>query len=189
MRDDMNEDIEFEPDFETDDEIEFEPDEGFDDIEYAGTGRSRRLDEIKARGRQALHNAADRGRERIYDAAERGRGRLATAIDSAAGRVDQRLHESADYLRTHDVDGIRQDLSNQIRRHPLLSAGVALGAGYLIGRVLVDSGPRRGRRGHSGVGRQLSRALVSGVGAMLTARVRDSLARRPPSQDVIDDDY
>jgi hypothetical protein len=135
-----------------------------------------------------LSTAKERGRERLYDAADRGRGRLADALDSAADRLDDRLAHSSNYLRTHDVDVIRDDLSNTIRRHPLLSAGVAIGAGYLIGRVFSDAALRAGKRSRSRnrVGRQLSRAVVGSIGAMVASRMRNALGR-PRSPEIVDD--
>ena len=182
MIDDTNDGVEFEAELEQD--IDFESDERLDDA-VGESPRHSRFDGLKARGREAISNVAERGRERLYVAADRGRGRLADAIDTAAERIDDRLSGGATYLRTHDVDVMRDDLSNTIRRYPLLSAGVAIGAGYLIGRALDL--PRPGRRRNRGrVGKQLSRAVVSTLGAIVAARMRDSLTR-PRSPDIIDD--
>ena len=182
MIDDTNDGVEFEPDL--DEDIDFESAERLDDAVGESTLQSR-LEGLKARGREAISSVTERGRERLYGAAERGRGRLADAIDTAAERLDDRLTEGSRYLRTHDVDVMRDDLSNTIRRYPLLSAGVAIGAGYLIGRALDL--PRPGRRRNRGrVGKQLSRAIVSSVGAIVAARMRDSLTR-PRSPEIVDD--
>ena len=184
MIDETNEGVEFEPDLD-DADVDFESDEEFE--EALNDRASARFDNLKTRGRQALSSAAERGRERLYVAADRGRGRLADALDSAADRIDDRLAHGSDYLRTHDVDVMRDDLSNAIRRYPLLSAGVAIGTGYLLGRVLTDAIPHRGRRrGRNSVGKQLSRAVVSSLGAIVASRVRDSLARSR-SPDIVDD--
>ena len=185
MSDDRNDSVEFEPDL-ADQEVDFESDEELEDALNERTGRSR-FDGLKARGRQAFSSATEKGRERLYVAADRGRSRLADALDTAAERLDDRLTDSSRYLRTHDVDYIRDDLSNTIRRYTLLSAGVAVGAGYLIGRVFMDAIPHPGRRRKRGrAGKQLSRAVVSSLGAMIAARMRDSFSR-PRSPDIIDD--
>ena len=188
MNDDLNESVEFDSELE-DEDVEFESDEEVEEALHQRTARTR-LEGLKARGRHALSGAAERGRERLHNVADRGRGRLADAIDSTADRLDDRLSHSANYLRTNDVDVIGDDLANQIRRHPLLSAGIALGTGYLVGKVLGNGSSRRGRRGRKRalVENKLGRAVLSSVGAVMAARVRDSLTRRPPrSPDMVDD--
>lgn len=118
-----------------------------------------------------ISRAAERGREQLYDAADRGKGRLADAIETAADQLDDRLSHTAHYLRTHDVEVIRDDFIEQVRRHPLLSAGIAVGTGYLIGRVL---GGRRGARNRmrAKVGHQLRRALVGAAVATIATKAR-----------------
>jgi hypothetical protein len=102
------------------------------------------------------------GRERIGDVVHAGRTRLADQIQ----RVSDRLHErarhmeqtggvqgrashlalrasetidrGADYLRSHEVEDMRDDLEDAIRHRPLLSIGIAAGAGFLLARLLRD---------------------------------------------------
>jgi ElaB/YqjD/DUF883 family membrane-anchored ribosome-binding protein len=119
--------------------------------------RARELgEEVQDRAREL----GDKARERAEDVADRGRMRAASGLDRLGNRLDEQahemeerggvarragqvasrggeaLHESADYMRTHDLGAIRDDLTDEIRTHPLRSVGIALGAGYLVGRLL-----------------------------------------------------
>jgi len=38
-------------------------------------------------------------------------------------------------LRNHDIDEMRSDLEREIRAHPIKSLALALGAGYVLGRI------------------------------------------------------
>lgn len=118
--------------------------------------------------------AAELGGERLHYVANRGKGRVADAMEMAADELDDRLSHAAHYLRTHDVEVIRSDFIQQVRRHPWLSAGIAVGTGYLIGKALSGNA-RRGRDGRlrAMAGRQLRRALVAGLAAALATRRSD----------------
>jgi hypothetical protein len=97
----------------------------------------------------------------------------------AIDELDHRLSHTAHYLRTHDVEVIRDDFIQQVRRRPLLSAGLAVGTGYLLGKAL--GGSPRGMRGRlrARAGRQLRRALLGGVAAvMATGAKRESATIR-----------
>lgn len=120
-----------------------------------------------------LARAAERGREEFYGVADRGKDRLADAIEMGIDELDDRLSHTAHYLRTHDVEVIRDDFIQQVRRHPLLSVGIAVGTGYLVGKALGGKASR-GRRGRlrAKAGQQLRRALVAGLAAVVAARSR-----------------
>lgn len=168
----MTDRIEFEPDFE-EEQFDFEADE---DFEEALDERHSSMDDLKARGREVLLNARERGRERAYEAAARSKVRAAEALDSARSRVDERFAYGAEYLRTRDVESMPQDFIEAVRRRPLLSAGIALGAGYLVGKALNVSLPGRRRKKRSGLSGQLGRAIVSSLATMVAAKVSQSLA-------------
>jgi ElaB/YqjD/DUF883 family membrane-anchored ribosome-binding protein len=102
-------------------------------------------------GRERLGGAVDAGRnrvagqlERISDRLEeRGRGmEQAGGVQQRAGHVAVRAGEAldsgAEYLRSHDPDEMRDDLERSIRERPLLSVGIAVGAGFLLARLLRD---------------------------------------------------
>lgn len=61
-------------------------------------------------------------------------------LKSTAGRVMHKagdvLGGGAEYIRTHDIGSISDDVSTQIRSHPFISVGAALGAGFLLGRAI-----------------------------------------------------
>ena len=63
-------------------------------------------------------------------------------IDGAEGprarlqaRASRAVEVSTDYLREHDLDEMRSDLEREIRAHPIKSIAIALGAGYVLGRI------------------------------------------------------
>ena len=143
---------------------DFEPDFGEDDVEFeseeALTGR---FDALRERSRAMFGGVAERGRERLVEAADRSKVRIA---DKLAG--------SADYLRTSDVDVIQSDLVTEIRRHPLRSAAIAVGTGYVLGKVLTAPTPSF-RRKKKGIGDQIGRALFSSLAAVVFAKVQAHL--------------
>jgi ElaB/YqjD/DUF883 family membrane-anchored ribosome-binding protein len=55
-----------------------------------------------------------------------------------AVRAGEALDSGAEYLRSHDPDEMRDDLERSIRERPLLSVGIAVGAGFLLARLLRD---------------------------------------------------
>jgi ElaB/YqjD/DUF883 family membrane-anchored ribosome-binding protein len=60
-------------------------------------------------------------------------------LGSAASTVADRLESGSHYLAQHGVNGIAEDLSALIRKHPLPAIGVALGIGWLLGAYMRRS--------------------------------------------------
>lgn len=97
-------------------------------------------------GTQATHNAPhpefgdisqDLGAETRHTGVQNELG-----IDGAEGprarlqaRASRAVEVSTDYLREHDIDEMRSDLEREIRAHPIKSIAIALGAGYVLGRL------------------------------------------------------
>jgi hypothetical protein len=46
------------------------------------------------------------------------------------------MQSSAEWLRDADIEKLKQGVEKQVKEHPARSLLVALGAGYLIGKVL-----------------------------------------------------
>ena len=99
-------------------------------------------------------------------------------VPNTATRIDDRLYGSAEYLRSTEIEVMRDDFVAAVRKRPLLSVGIALGAGYLIAKALnVGSGRgKRGRAVSSRIKRQIGKAVVGSLAAAVAARVRQSLA-------------
>lgn len=115
--------------------------------------------ELADRTRERATELAEEGKERAHDAAEHGRARFAGSIDRMSDRLEAKarsleeqggvsaragevvhrasdaLESGAEYLRSHDLPMIRDDVIEQIRERPLVAVGVALGAGFLIGSI------------------------------------------------------
>jgi hypothetical protein len=53
-------------------------------------------------------------------------------LQKGAGRA---LEASTEYLRTHDVEEMRSDLERSIRAHPIKSLAIALGTGWMLGKI------------------------------------------------------
>jgi ElaB/YqjD/DUF883 family membrane-anchored ribosome-binding protein len=113
-------------------------------------GREQLGDKVEE-GKERMEGAIDSGRNRIADQLERVGDRIeerARTMEDAGGvqrraghaarRTSEALDSSADYLRTHDVGEMRDDLEHAIRERPLMSVGMALGAGFLLARILRD---------------------------------------------------
>jgi ElaB/YqjD/DUF883 family membrane-anchored ribosome-binding protein len=110
-----------------------------------------KLEEGKEAVGERLGGAVDTGRNRIADQLERVGERIderARTMDEAGGvqrragalahRTSDALDHSAEYIRTHEPAEMRDDLEQAIRERPLMSVTVALGAGFLLARILRD---------------------------------------------------
>jgi len=113
-------------------------------------GAERRVMERAEAGRRAVKEAP----QRIRTTAGSGLDTAASAIDRVGGWVESRdgavggrvgsmahgladsLENAADYVRSTDFGAMRADLEEQIRIHPLRAALIAVGAGFLLGRIL-----------------------------------------------------
>jgi ElaB/YqjD/DUF883 family membrane-anchored ribosome-binding protein len=106
-------------------------------VQRAAQGR---LDAAADAGRnrvaEKLEQISDRLEERAFEMEESG------GVQRHAGHVVLRagdaLDRSADYLRSHDHHDMRDDLEHSIRTRPLLSVGLAAGAGFLLARLLRE---------------------------------------------------
>lgn len=56
-------------------------------------------------------------------------------MNKMGGAVASGMEKTADWLRTADMESVRNDLEHQVRAHPGRSLVVALGLGYVIGRL------------------------------------------------------
>jgi len=63
------------------------------------------------------------------------RARLQARAKPVVQRAGRAVETGSDYLRSHDIDEIRGDLEREIRAHPIKSIAIALGAGYLLGKI------------------------------------------------------
>jgi ElaB/YqjD/DUF883 family membrane-anchored ribosome-binding protein len=141
------------------DDITFRPAAGTETGSFGAGGSGQ---EFRGTGRvgDQVRNAASRVSERASQAMDSGRNTVAGGLDSVGDRLDnvadglsqiggaatrasgvvrgagEALDSSADYVRNSSLTDVRSDLAEQIRSHPLLSVGVAIGAGYLLSKLL-----------------------------------------------------
>lgn len=176
--------------------------------EAAGMGGEARGAVEEAKGK--VQGMGERVRSRASDMVESGKGQVANRIEQLGERIEERarpleeegglkgragrvvhrtgdaLESGADYLRTHPISSIRDDVSGQIRAHPFLSVGAALGAGFVLGRIFGGGEEEEGmeeRRGEpgmfDGVRRQIGRAATTGLTGLVARQVRDRVSGRP----------
>ena len=152
-----------------DNDTQLYDDEDLDEVDFDAPAGS----DFRSRGRQVLGAVGRQGRQRLGQAANQGKQRVADHIDDFGGRVSERISYGADYLRTNDVTVIADDIVDTVRRHPLISAGVAVGAGSIAGKIIgIGNG---GGRKKSKVSKKIRRAVVSSLAAMAASRLKDSL--------------
>lgn len=126
------------------------------------SGLKNRVEDKLDEGRERMHDAVDSGKERLNEAVDSGRSRLAGQLENLGDRLEETgrgmedaggvqrragqvairaseaLDSSANYLRHHDAGEMRDDLERAIRERPLFSVGMAVGAGFLLARLLRD---------------------------------------------------
>lgn len=94
--------------------------------------------EMIARARSAaggrLEGVAGRVRQMGDDAA--ARNKLLKPTRSIAYRGAEGIDHAAEYVRTREVDQMRSDLEETVRRHPLASIALAFFAGYTLRRII-----------------------------------------------------
>jgi hypothetical protein len=161
-----------------------------------------RASEMVESGKEKVAERIDRTGERLERRAERleTQGGIRKQAGKVVHRAGDALESGAGYLRTHDIGTIGDDLTRQIRSHPYLSVGAALGTGFMLGRIFGGGGEeeqeeermrseleeceqcmRQGRQRTSAFNRmkgQMGNAVMGGLSAMVARRVRDSIAGR-----------
>jgi hypothetical protein len=120
-----------------------------------GTGRiERRAGEVREKARERLEVTRERAshlKTTLADKLEQGAGRLRQKASSATtgemdaeteGRVRKAgskmadgMESTAEWLRGADVDSMKSGLENQVRSNPGRTLLVALGLGYVVGRM------------------------------------------------------
>jgi hypothetical protein len=59
-----------------------------------------------------------------------------SSIDAVTDTLATGMQSSADWIRDADLDKLKSGVEKQVKEHPARSLLVALGAGYLIGKIL-----------------------------------------------------
>lgn len=104
----------------------------------------RRLDQAKEKAAELrstvadkLHSGADQVRERSASMEIRGVSPEARErIGRAGQRVAEGMDTTADWVRTADAQKVKAGIEEQIRTRPGRSLLIALGLGFVIGRLL-----------------------------------------------------
>ena len=87
-----------------------------------------------------------------------------------------------------EIQEWKTQLEKLVREHPIVSAGIAVGAGVLIARLvkdaLDDDGSRKRRRKRRGgiFGSELGRALMGSLATMAAAKIQESLLEHVQDQ-------
>jgi hypothetical protein len=105
-----------------------------------GGGLADTLQELQGRADQLMDDAADQLEEvaqRIDDLAEKvpQQGFAARAGGMASGAADT-LESVARFMRDNDVNTLQRDLGRIVTQHPITAVLAAVGAGYVVGKVL-----------------------------------------------------
>lgn len=84
-----------------------------------------------------LDSGANRLEERGQEIAQQGESTFGPdgRVQKATTRVASGMHDTADWLREHDLNDVRTDIEQQVRAHPGRSLLIAVGVGYLIGKA------------------------------------------------------
>jgi ElaB/YqjD/DUF883 family membrane-anchored ribosome-binding protein len=105
-------------------------------------GDTRASDSFKSRAGVVGHSASDRFKnalaEKLHSAATSIEQRAAQSSSHSYGwQVAELLDRSADYVRTLDLDQIKDDIQDEVRGNPGRSIAIAAASGLLIGVLLV----------------------------------------------------
>ncbi|HEX6939578.1 MAG TPA: hypothetical protein VF158_09205 [Longimicrobiales bacterium] len=161
---------------------------------------------VVERARSAMEGGKERAADRMERMGERVerraeamemRGGVSERVGKAMHRAGDALESGAEYIRTHELSTIRDDVSTQIREHPFMSVGVALGTGFVLGRMFggeeenearIERLERKlawrereleqAREEAGGMRGQLGRALGGGLSMLIARQVRKRIAGR-----------
>lgn len=152
-----------------------------------------RASEMVEERKDQLASGIERASDRLEDRAEsmEEQGGMRRRAGRIAHRASDMLEDGAEYLHTKPVSTIRDDITGQIREHPYVSVGVALGTGFLLGRALGGGEEEKEEKRHMGMGRgrlaesyeeehgpsggkrnQLGKMLAAGLSGMVARQVR-----------------
>lgn len=151
------------------------------------------VEERKEQVASGIDRASDKLEERANTMDEGGG--MSRRAGRAMHKASDMLEEGAEYLHTKPVSTIRDDITDQIREHPYVSVGVALGTGFLLGRALgggeeEEETEHRRFRGRmremptheqgmlSAARPSIGRALAAGLGGVLANQVRRRVGGR-----------
>ena len=86
------------------------------------------------RGADSAVSGAGRGMESFADTV-RDHGPQSGVLGKATSAVADGLDSAGEYLESHGLRGIGEDLTNLIRRNPIPALMVGIGVGFLLARV------------------------------------------------------
>ena len=107
-------------------------------------------DKASEMGRHAADKASEMGRHAM-DRADQSRGSVAEGLERTAQALRSKMPEgaseyaqpaveamerAADYIRTHDLKEMGNDLTSTVRQHPGPSLIAAVAVGFLVGVML-----------------------------------------------------
>ena len=104
-----------------------------------GTSLKARAAGIPAMLAEGLEAGADALRQRRAGASPRSRVTALVNDPAIAGVSDSLatgMESSAEWLRDADLDKLKDGVEKQVKQHPARSLFVALGAGFLLGKIL-----------------------------------------------------
>jgi hypothetical protein len=106
----------------------------------SGGGLADTLQDLQERADDLMDQAADQldgVAQRIDELADRApeSGLAARAGGLASGAADT-LESVARFLRDNDVDTLQSDLGRIVSRHPVQAVLAAIGAGFVVGKIL-----------------------------------------------------
>lgn len=108
------------------------------------SGETSRLAQVKERTAalratvaDRLESGADKVRQRSSDADVKGvTSETRARLERAGHKVAAGMDSTAEWVRTADVEKVRTGIEDQIRTRPGRSILIALGLGFVIGRLL-----------------------------------------------------
>ena len=105
----------------------------------AGRKALEKIDEQRETAAGTLDTAASTLHQ-TADSLKSGAERRARKVAGTAHATADKIHSTAEYIRDHDLKAMKGDITLFVRKYPapslLISAGLAAGFGFLVGRLL-----------------------------------------------------
>ena len=114
----------------------------------AGTGRIEQVKEKASQLKATLADKLEAGADRLRQRSAAGVTETGATAPQRTGKVTDKvavgMQNTAEWVRNADLNSMRGGIENQVRTNPGRSLLVALGIGYLLGKVIRGGGTRQG---------------------------------------------
>jgi len=92
-------------------------------------------DSFASKAKEGVQDAVEKGREYVEKGVEKGKEMVSHGVEKGKELV----HQGKEYVQGTSMSQMATDLKDLIGKHPVYSAVIGVGLGFLVGRLLTSS--------------------------------------------------